>query len=296
MGDVFTPYETSRTGDRTGTDQRFVGIRVCSLLDAQVTSLQSSYDPQFGATQYWPGASGTFSPILRKYHLRRMPGDSKRWELTLYYQEPEAWEVVRPNKAMLFVRVTDKAVKLLTERVGDKRVIEGPAKANDIAIDGMNTLRQWKPVVAGSNVVLEAETDMRVRTASTTMRLPVVADMIGKVNSKDMPNFQGAKKHTLMFRGCEFTGLLIARQWWAIDYRFRYNPEGWKDDAIEVQQFYTKIAREPEYDATGAATGRQRTVVSVQPVLEDNMPLIETRTVNVGEADFSNLNAWLAWY
>jgi len=50
MSDFWTPYETSRSGRRRGTEQRFYGERVCSILNADADLLAGNYDPALGAS------------------------------------------------------------------------------------------------------------------------------------------------------------------------------------------------------------------------------------------------------
>ena len=295
FNDAFSPYETDQTGDESGTDRRFVGIRKCVLLASQIEGLRSLFDPAFGNSQVWPGRTGLFAPVLKKYALHKM--DAARWELTLQYFEPEPWEVTRPTVAVLYAKVSGKVARILRERVGDKRLIEGPCAPRMVNGANADAGKVWVVLNKGANVDLEPETELTVHTASETMRVPDESDRIGKVNSADLPNVINAKKGTLRFDGTSFTGKLVSRQYWHIVYQFRWNPDGWSN-ACEVAKHKVLVTRQPVMDNSvePAATVGFTRVVTLEPEVDVNNNIVtETRDLTRGEADFSDINGWLAW-
>ena len=284
MADFWTPYETSRSGRRRGTENRFYGERVCSLLDADADNLASEYDPALGASGIWPGASGTFAAELKEFRLE--PDTAGRKALTLIYREPTPEEALKPGRAILYARRAGGTERLKRERAGlpgaAARVIEGPVDDKP--------LQKWV-IVEGGNATLVPGTELRVRTVAENAALPTMWNLYGKYNESELPNFMHAPAKVLRFAGGELTGTLIGRRYWALDYLFDYNPNGW-DAKCWVQKFKKVVVNMGAVDAdNGALVGGRRDVVGW--VKEGDA---ETRNISHGSGDFSFLNSMLAWY
>ena len=296
MADVFTPYEVRRSGGRRGERNTFIGTRICSLLPAQVESLESEYNPAFGALHYWPGVTSPFGAHLREFDCQPWPGDSARWRLVLIYREVEPWKMIRgPHQAVLYAKVSSRMGALRREIDAHPfRVIDGPC-------DEANRPNQvWRPVIKGSNEMPFPEVDLQVRTASNTMSLPDTADTIGKTNNSVLPNLYNAPQGTLLYRGCEFNGIIITPGWWRIDHNFKYKADGW-NDTCEVERFKKVVSRTEVMKETGLSYDPKvymPTVnwVPVMMVEGGDRQETETRNVHRGEADFSVLNGYLSWY
>ena len=291
FNDAFSPYETDRSGDESGTDSKFVGIRKCVLLATQIEGLRSLFDPAFGNEQFWPGTTGLKAPVLKKYALHKK--DVKRWELTLHYFEPD---VKKPGVAELYAKVSGKIAKVMRERWradgGAMRVIEGPCEPRMVNGVDVDAGKVWLPLNKGANIELEPQIEIEIRTAAASMQIPDESARIGKVNDADLPNVCNAKKGTLRFDGTSFNGKMVNREYWHIVYHFTWNPLGWSQ--ILVRRFKPKIVRRAVMDEeTGEDVGEGRTVIMVPDDADGDD--LELRDLGTGEADFSDINGWLAW-
>jgi len=281
----WSPWVISKSGGCYGTEQRFYGERVCMILDSEVSTLAPHYDPARGASGLWPGAEGALAARLTQFKLPP-PKSAGRRELILIYREPTPAEALIPGRAVLYVDLGGTASKLCKEIAKAEgqatlRVIEGPVDDKP--------LQRWI-VVKGSNAVLTPGAELRVRTAATTASLPSMWGMIDKYNSEVLPHFMYAPAKSLKFIGCALGGTLINRRYWALDYFFLYNDNGW-DAACSVQKMEkVPILRGVEDEDAAAIVGREAMLVGWKKVDGE-----ETRNISRGGTTFANLDAMLAW-
>jgi len=281
MADALSPYEIASSGQEYGEDLRFVGIRLCRVLEGQIAGLRQHFDPSMGAVGYWPGAGGLFGARVWKYALAKY--DAARWDLKVWYRQPTPSQLVSPTKAMLYVKVVGRATRLLRETAGEKRVIEGPVIVNGNLVEN----RYWK-LYTGDNIGYIGDTaELTLLTAFANPKVNLFLDYLDCINNSDLPNFGGAKKGTVKFIGTSFGGRMAGQQYWGGWQHFQYKKYGWTCWVDQEKKVIETIGADDD-------PGLERTIMQSRWVDPTHAGKIE-RDIHSGTADFSAFNALLNW-
>jgi hypothetical protein len=287
MSDFWTQYETSRTGEQTGEQKKFYGERECCIFRAQVDSLAPQYDPALGATGFWPGATGVLGAQLFRYRLNPWEERGKDCKkLVLCYHELTPHQALRPGRAVLMIDLSSHAHKVLREPAGQKRIVAGPDPADPSA--------KWV-VVSGTNVILDPQCHIVIRTVVTDLNLSGLWMKIGQTNDAVLPNFGNAPANSLMFMGMTHHGLVLSNGWRYLDYHFGYNrgieDQGWVGTCqVQKQKKFAVMVQDKDENKV-LVPGSFHRVMG-----REMLGIPESRDVTKGQASFSDLNGQLAWY
>jgi len=233
--DFWTPYETRSSGSRIGTLERFQGERTCIILDSEVGTLAPQYNVALGASHVFPGATGVLAARLYGYRLEPMAERPLCSRLTMLYTDPTVIQALEPNRAILKIRVEGKETRL--------NAISGGSGAKSIMIDGPDPekgLVKWV-YVRGDNVQLQPQARVIIQTAATNTNIPEIWNKIGAVNTNTFTHVGNAAPGTMQFLGATVSGALINRQYWGIDYEFKYRPLKLTDDGDYRSAFFGKV-------------------------------------------------------
>lgn len=231
---------------------------------------------------YYSGESGLWGSRRNAAEVRP---DLKTGEcLVTYRYEPptlDLWLAENPNHGVLLVDVEGDVEDRVFD-TDDKRItgeFDDGFRYRYVLIKG-----NPKKFVARCALVLHVAVESL--TVANLMRL------YGKVNHASLPNFGNADAGTLMFLGARATFVIKEDALFLMDYRFAFNPDGWKD-AITVQKERRMIKQEERFDKDEASFSpkRYRDVVNWEP---ESGVGTETRN-DVEEGDFSQLDAMVEW-
>ena len=203
-GTELNPRILIRTGQNT-----YKGRRRFSAVIANTGAMENNL---YGSV--YPNKSGKHAPKCHRVEMH----DNWRPGLSLVIADYETPRVIGEGR----IRIKTGTSATTVTKDLDKKVITGPEKTS-VNSKQYNERR----LISGKSIKLDPTAIIVIETAASSFNIDTIIDRIGSVNSKQLPNFGGAKKGTLLFLGGPETTYEYVGNIWHVNLAFQYsgNPD-----------------------------------------------------------------------
>ena len=138
----------------------------------------------------WPADTGVYARRLHRFRERPAPQKTSMTLVKTWYTVPDSRRLLLEDttKATIRLAAGGQAARLLKERTGSERVIEGPDPAQK------ENRVEWHPISGAPNQVYDPLVRWVVSYAASSISLSTLIATMGTTNDDTLSNFGSAAK------------------------------------------------------------------------------------------------------